>query len=160
MALDNRAHDGEAETAPGSSARRGPGLIRLVEAIEDVRRCSGGMPGPVSRIVIRLGGYAARPAARRGRRPACAGARSTRRSQRLLEALHVGVELEVVGHVLFERDITGTQGGLVTLGDAIEQVGDRDRLDRERAAAALELRQIEQVTDDRLEPVSRSTMSK
>ena len=43
--------------------------------------------------------------------------------------------------------------GSWTLGDAIEQVGDRDRLDRERAAAALELRQIEQVTDDRLELV-------
>ena len=45
------------------------------------------------------------------------------------------------------------QDGLVALGDPLEQVVDGHGLDRQRAAAAFELRQIEQVADDRLELV-------
>ena len=43
--------------------------------------------------------------------------------------------------------------GIVALGDPLEQVVDGHGLDRQRAAAAFELRQIEQVADDRLELV-------
>ena len=73
--------------------------------------------------------------------------------QRLLEALLVGVELQVLGHGAHELDVARAQDGIVALGDPLEQVVDGHGLDRQRAAAAFELRQIEQVADDRLELV-------
>ena len=78
-------------------------------------RCSGGMPGPVVAEVMRPGPSAG--SGRLGRELDAAAVRRVpervRRDvlQRLLEPLHVGVELEVVGHVLFERDVRARSVG-------------------------------------------------
>ena len=72
--------------------------------------------------------------------------------QRLLEALRIGADRQFRRlHDHLERDPPLADRRPVPVGDSSEQLLDRNILNRERAAASFEPREIEQIADQRLE---------
>ncbi len=136
----------------GRASRR----VRLVEPLEDVRQVLGrnARAGVAPETVTNPSSFSTTSAASDSR---AAIRRVTQRVggqvlQRLLELLPVGLDRQVRRlHVDVERDRRVAQRRAVAIGDTAEQLADRHVFDRQRAAAALEPREIEKVADQRLQ---------
>ena len=167
MPLDDRLHNRQPETASDGSrsavVRLRPGRIGLVKTVEHVRQVLGRDSHP---LVLDSDDDSRRRACvavefDAGRHRSEADGAATRREtdrvrseilQRLLQAILIAHhDAGVVINVGLDRDAGLRQRPLVPLRDAREDLLELHRLVTQRAAAALEFREIEQVPDEVLE---------
>ena len=110
------------------------------------------MPGPVSRTVTLRRRPPSSSAASVSLPPSgvCRSALAARFCSACSRRLPVGPHREIGRlHVDVERDVAFADRRPVAIGDPAEQLADRHVLDRQRAAAAFEPREIEQIADQR-----------